>query len=164
MDLSAYKGQNAKLRFRFVANEEGAPLDVIKGWFIDDFEILDLYKYVSRACVSANGGDTECTQAIETLVNSETGTFTEETDGFVTSRIMPNPAGDYFVLAANATQNTDARIQITSMDGRTLFTSEMSLNQDMRYKSFDISGWNSGVYFVTLIYDDFVSTHKLIKN
>lgn len=164
VDLSAYKGQNAKLRFRFVANEEGAPLDVIKGWFIDDFEILDLYKYVSRACVSANGGDTECTQAIETLVNSETGTFTEETDGFVTSRVMPNPAGDYFVLAANATQNTDARIQITSMDGRTLFTSEMSLNQDMRYKSFDISGWNSGVYFVTLIYDDFVSTHKLIKN
>lgn len=164
IDLSDYKGQNVKIRFRFVANESEAPGDVIKGWFIDDFEILDLYKYVSKACISANGGDSECTEAIETLVNSQIESSTEEDNGFFITKILPNPAGDYFVLAASAPLATEAKINVTRVDGRLVMTSDFSLGQEVRYKSFDISGWNSGVYFVTLVQGEHVSTIKLIKN
>jgi len=167
IDLSDYVGQSIQIKFRYVAATVQGGTEItsnFRGWFIDDFEILDLYKYASKACITAEGLDAACTEVLETLVNGGVGTNTDDEAFFTDTKILPNPAGDYFVLAASAPFSTNAKIHVTSIDGRSVLTSEMSLTQDVRHKSFDISGWNAGMYFVTLSHGDNISTFKLVKN
>ncbi len=167
IDLSDYKGKTINIRFSYVGTtvEGGTEISTpLRGWYIDDFELLDLYKYESEACISANSGDKTCTEAIETLVNSGKFSNLDIIDNFFETKILPNPASDYFVLAASAPYATNAKLNVSTIDGRVIMTEDLSLNQDIKYKSFDISSWHSGIYLVTLVQGDHVSTYKLVKN
>ncbi len=81
VDLKDYKGKSVVFRFRFGSDPLATGSD-IAGWFIDDFSIMDIYKYAAQACIISDGGtgSMACTNAIETLVNIDGRVGTQEDD------------------------------------------------------------------------------------
>lgn len=59
IDMSEYKGKTVVFRFRFASDETVAASGDLNGWFIDDFELLDIYKYTAQACIAADAGQGE---------------------------------------------------------------------------------------------------------
>src|SRR5690606_19152653 len=55
LDLREYVGKTVRFKFRFGANEMTAPTTPNPGWYIDDFELMDLFKYQTKACISSDG-------------------------------------------------------------------------------------------------------------
>ncbi|MBK8349474.1 MAG: M36 family metallopeptidase [Saprospiraceae bacterium] len=165
IDLSEYKGKSIVVRFRFGTNATLAAPGDLNGWFVDDFEILDIYKYTAQACISADGGQGEkaCTQPVQTLVNSGGTVKADDVsqDAF-TMQISPNPADDYVVITASAPVKTSTKVQIVNMNGSTVYQDEMILDKEVSYKTFNTSGLASGIYVVKIQNGLQSSTRKLI--
>ncbi len=63
-DLSAYAGNNIRIRFRLGTDAFVPGV----GWYVDDVEIVDNALIANEACVTASGGENAC-DAIVTAVN-----------------------------------------------------------------------------------------------
>lgn len=63
IDLSDFSGAR-QIRFRFVsddANDDAAcHNNLCEGWYLDDFQLLDMRNILNEACASASGGTTNC--------------------------------------------------------------------------------------------------------
>src|SRR5690606_7563924 len=108
--LSAWKGKDLSFRFRFgtrdttefsgFAQKLGSKQGGF-GWFVDDFEIMDLFNYNGEVCARTNSGDEVCAIAPDkgTLVDSKefVGVQNLDVDGSSVT-IFPNPARDYVQL------------------------------------------------------------------
>ncbi|MCK5922237.1 MAG: choice-of-anchor J domain-containing protein, partial [Methylococcales bacterium] len=71
VDLSAYSGQNALLRFRFDSIDSIS--NAFFGWMVDDIAITDQKSVPNTACVTATEGDSDC-DSVTTLVTGGTST------------------------------------------------------------------------------------------
>jgi extracellular elastinolytic metalloproteinase len=165
IDLSEYKGQNITIKFRFGSNATVKGAGDFAGWFIDDFEILDLYKYSSEACIIADGGNgaKACTNPIETLVNSDGTVNTDDNKvEFFNVDLQPNPANDYIVISATAPINTFANVEILSAEGKSVYTTSMQLDRTIQYKSINTAGFPSGFYIIKIQNGNHITTRKLV--
>jgi len=131
IDMSEYKGKSVVFRFRFASDATDAATGDLNGWFIDDFELLDVYKYTAQACISADGGQGEkaCTEPFETFVNSE-GTVNAEdiTQDYFKLSLTPNPAHDYVVINVASPSETSASVVISSLEGKVVYQGKMKLD------------------------------------
>lgn len=165
IDMTPYKGKSVVFKFRFGSNETINSSSDYAGWFIDDFEIIDVYKYTAQACIYADNGTTDgaCTDAIETLVNSDGTVKADDVDkDFFALSISPNPAKDFIVINAVSPFKVVANVDIMSVEGKNMYQGKMSINTDMTTNTIPTSTLASGMYFVRVQAGSKVSIQKLI--
>jgi hypothetical protein len=78
--------------------------------------------------------------------------------------IYPNPALDNFTLELKLFQTAEVSFEIIDGIGCVIKTIG-SLKYKMGLQSFniDVNNWGSGVYFLKVLVDNKLTTHKLIK-
>lgn len=166
INLSEYIGHAVTFKFRFASDEEAAASGIINGWFIDDFEIMDLYKYSSEACIfSADNADNiACTEAIETIVNPDRSVSTKETkeESFVKVKLLPNPAGDYVVVNIESDVRKTFDLSIINLQGKIVYQSLMPVSESVNLKTIDTGSLPSGFYLVRFVSGSEIHTEKLI--
>ena len=165
IDISEYKDQTVKFRFRFGSNPTVKASDYA-GWFIDDFGILDIYKYTAQACIVADGGmgTKACTDSLVTYVNSGTVGSKDENESFFNIKLMPNPAKEQVTVAVNAPFQTTAMINILTLEGKILYSAEMSVNKDLSFNNINIQNLPKGFYVVKIQNGAKITSRKLVVN
>ena len=165
VDIKDYKGKSVVFRFRFGSDTLATGSD-IAGWFIDDFSIMDIYKYAAQACIISDGGtgSMACTNAIETLVNIDGRVGTQEDNNdYFGIKVVPNPADNVLSIIANSPQSAIAKVEILSIEGKTVFTSEMKTEKLAQNTNVNISDLPSGIYMVKMSNGQHVTTKKFVK-
>jgi len=163
IDLREYVGKSVRFKFRFGANETTAPSTPNPGWYIDDFELMDLFKYQTRACITSDGSDPICTDVMETIINSDgMVNATDERFDHFQLQIFPNPAQDYIIMRAISPIAQDVNVSITSIDGRSIINTPVKLQSQANQWVVDTHTLKSGMYFVTIQSGIQSSVQKLI--
>ncbi|MCZ2100457.1 MAG: M36 family metallopeptidase [Chitinophagales bacterium] len=165
IDLSEYSGQSVSFRFRFVSDDEGVGTGIFTGWYIDDFEIIDLFNYKSQACIVAENGAGEmaCTDAIETIVNPDEISSTK--DGLVREvlfSLQPNPAQDYVTLQLVSPVRQKVDVTISNLSGQVLYNTQIQVSETYHQATINTSGLPAGMYLVSMTGNNVVYTEKLI--
>ncbi len=166
IDLSDYKGQTVSFKFRFVCDDEGVPGGILTGWFIDDFEVLDLFDYKSQACVVAENGAGEmaCTDAIETIVNPDNTVNTKDTRlaKDILFRLQPNPAQDYVTVQMLAPVSQLVDITVSNLNGQVLYSTQVNVSESINHTNINTSSLPAGMYLVRMAGSSTIYTEKLI--
>lgn len=166
LDLSAYAGQDIKVRFRYGSDETvTSGVDIFGGWFVDDVELIDVFKYTASACIQESTGSfNACAEATQTLVNSDVASSSKDipNDHFGVT-ISPNPAGDFVHILASSKVNEVAGLTITSIDGKIVYNSSIKVGPEVNRTSIDISDLSSGFYVVKIHSGENQFSQKLIK-
>ncbi|KXK37752.1 MAG: M36 family metallopeptidase [Saprospiraceae bacterium] len=166
VDLTEYIGHEVAFKFRFVCNEDTKPAEVINGWFIDDFEVLDMIKYSTQACISADNGAGEraCTDVVETIVNTDQLTSSKDShiNSYFKVGVTPNPAGDYVAVSVAAPSSVKAELSLLNTDGRAVYHSTIDVKGDVTVKTIDTSSFPAGFYLIRVVNGKHVTTEKLI--
>ena len=167
IDLSDYIGQTLTFKFRFVCDEKDTGIGIFTGWYIDDFQIIDLYKYNAQACIIAENGTGEqaCTDAYETIVNpsndvSSTKNVLDTRD--IQFNLVPNPAHDYVTIQMNAPIRQNVNLAITSLSGQIVYRTQLSFSESRDQVTINTSKIPAGLYLVKISNNQVVYTEKLI--
>lgn len=160
IDLSEFDGQDLFFRFRFGTDETVGG----EGWFMDDFELMNMVNYNSEACVSAAEGDRACAEAPVrgTIVNSKMVSSTQEVDFGFKFQLSPNPASEFVTLSMTSEEQRDVVIELFGLDGRLY----KSINQQLQGEvnvNLSINDLTSGLYFVKMTDGNRSVVEKLIK-
>jgi uncharacterized repeat protein (TIGR01451 family) len=166
IDLSEYIGKTVAFRFRFGSDGAVTATGDITGWFIDDFELLDLYKYTTAACISANAGSGEktCTNPIQTIINpaESTNTIENNRQNMMELHLAPIPAEDYLVMTVTAPTPVQANVGIVTLDGKSVYEDVVHVAQQRSVFTMDIAHIPSGFYIIQVQAGPFISSSKLI--
>ncbi|MEO0625873.1 MAG: M36 family metallopeptidase, partial [Bacteroidota bacterium] len=147
IDLSDYAGQELQVRWRMRCDAEVGG----DGWWIDDFEQLDLFTYDGEACLSTAEGDLACDKVDEAGVVVGTNTSVSTFDpvlGETDIRVFPNPANDFFRVNVK-TQNAGAlTLELLSIDGRVLSRQDAETQFGEQQYRFDTRALPAGLYLL----------------
>ena len=162
VDLSSYVGQSVKVRFRFY-NDSLVPS---KGWNVDDIAFMDLLNYNSTArAISAQKDTAFATAATRgTIVDPSVLTATNDISNDLKVQIYPNPTNDVLNINVLNGDLGKANVEITSVDGRIMWTTQMP-NQSVRESILvtNIGAYPAGIYFVKVKTENQVKIEKLFK-
>ncbi|NNE25523.1 MAG: T9SS type A sorting domain-containing protein, partial [Saprospiraceae bacterium] len=168
IDVSAYKGEDIMIRFRFGTYEPTEDVQSAtnfapdNAWFVDDIDLIDLITYDTEACIT---GDTEsgCSGVKETIIDASLGTSSEDIalNGF-NWNIYPNPAQDFITLTIESDNGFDAEVSMFSMEGKLLTTKGIQVNGKRELVVLNTSNLNEGMYVVQLNTGSQVFTKKVM--
>ena len=166
-DLSAYIGQEIAIRFRFSTNQQPAntPEQGI-GWFMDDFEIMDMFNYNSEACVISMQGDQACAEAPNRGAIVQPGITTsivDEVTGESKLEIFPNPTNNFINVAFQLERGSRVTLHLFSADGRLLKQQSMDLGAGPQLLPFSLTDVPNGVYFLRVQTDGKSVVEKVVK-
>ncbi len=166
-DLSPYIGQEIFIRFRFSTDPQAAddPEQGI-GWFVDDFEIMDMFNYNAEACIASTQGDQSCATAANRGTIVQPGGVTSTQDAVLAGsrmQVFPNPAGDYINVAFQLDRSTRTTLHLLSADGRLLKQQSLELGTGEQLLPFSLQDVPKGVYFLRLQTDGGSAVEKIVK-
>ncbi len=166
-DLSPYIGQEILVRFRFATDaQEATDPETGLGWFVDDFEIMDMFNYHTEACITSGQGDQACAFAPSrgTIVEPGISTSSEDLNSTATRMVVyPNPSGDFINIAAELEHSGRVTIQLFSTDGRLLKQQSMDAGAGAQLWPFSLVDLPQGVYSLRLHTDSGSAVEKVIK-
>lgn len=164
IDLSAYKGQKVKLKFRF-GNESldnVLPTEKPYGWVIDDIELIDMKSYNSEACVEAKDIDQTCVSAPGRGAIVEVGE-TVGTNNVLPSKskitILPNPAIEQAVLKFHIPDATKGFLEVLQKD--IVIYNKHNVSTQVPF-TLPVHNWTSGMYLVRFTTKSKTYVQKLI--
>jgi len=164
-DLNAYRGlSELDVRFRFGAEINASPDDSY--WRVDDVEIIDMVNYNPVSVLTTAEGDMLEVEAPErgTIVDSDIATSTIEVGGEVFDfEVFPSPADDIVNLQFDSPVSENARLVITSVEGRMISTQEIRLIPGRLVTPLVVSELPSGLYFATLEIGSEQVTERFVK-
>ncbi|MFK7806730.1 MAG: M36 family metallopeptidase, partial [Saprospiraceae bacterium] len=148
VDMSSYMGQSVKFRFQFGTDNNTA--DPAGGWWIDDFEYLDLVSYNSEVCVSSAEGDNACAIAPEegTIIESQVAVSTSEIESNVQLGVYPNPTSDIVNVTIASKQAQKVDLSLVSLDGKLIRSMNIGTTMNVETFSFDVSDLPAGFYII----------------
>ena len=76
--------------------------------------------------------------------------------------ILPNPSNGMFDLAITSTANKSYQIKLYNVSGQLIMTDEINLRAGQNTKHINVSGIEKGVYFLSLIGEDGISTQSIL--
>ena len=161
VDLSEFKGQNIKLRYRFGTDDKNGG----DGWYMDDVELMDAVLYNSEVCITSDQSEPVCAEAPErgTIVDTEITSATEDGDPAAAFKLMPNPAGDLIQVVMSATRTDKATVNIYDLTGHLLIADNWGLSEGVNQKTIDISKLTSGMYVMQIKTLDGMRSEKFVK-
>ncbi len=163
-------GQEFDLRFRFSTHDPDPNTEIIfepdNGWFIDDFEVMDLKTYNVETTISADNADEISSGQDEIIIDSDRmpdGTSTDDIllEG-VQVELIPNPASDNVTVKINSDRNLDLNISLLSIDGREVYSGVQQVSQNQNIMDLDLSNYAGGFYMLQINSEGKVITEKLI--
>lgn len=165
IDLSDFVGETISLRFRFGTDETGNLFAPDNGWFVDDFELLDLIEYKTEACINSDN-ESGCSGVKQSIVEAMmTETSTEDlTNNGVAMSVFPNPANDYISIVTNSNYAFEGLININTLDGRLIQSQKISVNRGESVRSIDTSIYPAGMYILQIQSDGGFITKKIVIN
>ncbi len=156
------------LRFRFTTYDINDEMDVIfdvdEGWFIDDFEVMDLRTYEVEATISADNADPISDGVREVIIDSNRRTVSTndiELEG-IELQLIPNPASDNVTVMINSDRNLDLNISLVSIEGRAVYNDVARVFENQNFMDLDISDLAGGFYLLQISSEGKVITEKLI--
>jgi len=167
IDLSPWNGQDVSMRFRFSTQDVGNdgdmdPYPETNGWYIDDFELIDMKSYITNANISADNADMVETGEIEILINSDFTISTDNLDAEVDISVFPNPVNNTLNVGVVSDKNRDAQIQLTSLDGKVLQEQRVEFLKNENLFRVDVSAYQAGMYLLHIISDNRITTKKVV--
>jgi hypothetical protein len=153
LDLSAFKGKEIQIRFRFGSSNLGMGSEN-HFWRVEEAELLDLLAYNAEACASAAGAAPVCVTAASkgTLVGAENlTTASGESPGFDLSwRMAPNPASEWVRVWIQAPRAEEVNFQLINLSGNVLQHRKMNLNQGENRLEWNLQGLPAGWYLIRM--------------
>lgn len=164
IDLSDYKDQWVRIRYRFGTNETVKVDDDFAGWLLDDFELIDLQSAGTVACIASDAGDDEqCTEAIEVFFNpEEKANAVEDLTNIHKVQVYPNPVSEVVSIQLEGDRQESAVLSLKDLLGRTVDSQPIEITGRKQIRSFDVSSFSAGTYFVELRTASGVTAQKLI--
>ena len=165
IDLSAYVGQEIKVRFRFGSDDGGSTGALLGlGWFVDNFEFMDLLSYNGEACIMSDEGDMACVIAEErgTIVDSDGVVSTEDVEIAQILSIYPNPAKDVLNIALTTESAENINLELLTVDGKTIKQQAFRTNGDYQLIPMAVNNLPGGFYFVRLSSGSNIVTKKVV--
>ncbi|MEP6647341.1 MAG: M36 family metallopeptidase [Saprospiraceae bacterium] len=161
IDLSDYKEQQVKVRFRFGTDDNISG----DGWYVDDVEIMDAVLYNSQACVTSDQSIAICAEAPErgTIVDSQIANGTNDSKDNSPLGIMPNPTGDLLQVVLSSTKSEDAQIHVFDLTGHLMTAKKWSMKQGVNQNVIDVSGFTSGMYVIRVSTGSVMYSKKFVK-
>ncbi|MFZ1703979.1 MAG: M36 family metallopeptidase [Saprospiraceae bacterium] len=162
IDLSDHQGQNINLKFRFGANESIAPSTANAGWYVDDIELMDLYIYDTKTCISSTNNEI-CTEIQEIIVDSDGTVNTKDASfDYFNMILQPNPTSDYVVIKTDLPQAQKVEIVVHTLDGKEVANINKWMYGSQNIETLSTASWGKGIYMVTLRTAEFHTTQKLV--
>ncbi len=151
VDLSDYTNQEVFIRFRFGTDE----LVGGNGWYMDNFEIMDMFNYNGEVCVTTSEGDNACAFAPErgTIIESKKITAVTEPLQDISLSIYPNPTRDLLMVSIATKQTEKLSLSLTTLDGKTVLTKELTISGEST-TDLNVSHLPSGIYLVKVFSED----------
>jgi len=174
VDLSDYKGQDILIRFRFSCDDDPIRPDPDNGtirvntvpepntgWFIDNFEIVDLaFLDGNTAVVTTNEGDRAEAGDI-TIINTEFTTPTDEVSEEYEFLVFPNPAQGRVYVNFKSKIISDGKLQLIDMSGKLVNSKSIAI-RNINNQIMDVSNVSSGMYMLQVVSDGFILTEKIV--
>ena len=91
---------------------------------------------------------------------SLTGIKNNKTD--IQYSIVPNPNFGSFEIRLTSISNTIYQLKLYNVNGQTIFSEEMSVKIGQNTRQLNIKGIEKGIYFLSLIGDDGISTQNIL--
>jgi uncharacterized repeat protein (TIGR01451 family) len=162
IDMTQYKGNNVKFRFRFGTDDNTGPANGY--WILDDLELIDMFNYDTEACVTSGSGDHACARIAERGIIVEPAKVgTSEPDKeLISLQIQPNPATDLIYINAGTNLTGKVTLTLLNLDGKVLLQNTyggMPLGQSA---IMEVKGLPAGVYVVQLEGDLYRSQGKVV--
>ena len=165
IDLTPYIGEQIKVRFRFAssADAEGNPFIGADGWYMDDFEIMDMKAYEGEACISSAEGDMNCAVMPENgvIVDTDLVNATEEPSRRPDIlQIYPNPVSNVMNIGLRGDFYDDISVSLINVGGAVVRQwSNKSLTG--QHTSLNMDGIPAGFYVVKVTTQKGIFTEKV---
>ncbi len=153
LDLSAFAGEDILVRFRFGTDAEADNNGIREGWWMDDFELLDLFNYNTEACVRSDQSADECALAQErgTVVEAGTATSTAELDPQgLNWAVFPNPASGRLFVRLATSEPRQTTFQLLALDGKLVREMQLGAQVGERTHSMEVGDLAEGLYLLRL--------------
>ncbi|PHI20662.1 hypothetical protein CEQ90_06315 [Lewinellaceae bacterium SD302] len=166
VDLSEFAGLDVLMRWRFGSDNGGAadPGFPTPGWYIDNIELMDVFRYNGKATVTTAEGDfnegfgQEGGVLVDTDISSD---LNETVSGISQMSVYPNPAGDFINVSMSSQFSEAASVQLMSVEGRVIARKSLSLVNGTNSTVFNTSNLAAGVYLVQVVAADRTYTEKV---
>lgn len=165
LDLSEYIGQDIKIRFRFVSDtdNENNPFIGAVGWFMDDFEILDMKAYEGEACINSAEGDMACAVMPENGVIIDTDIINataEPTHRPDILQVYPNPVKNTMNIGLTGEFYDNVSVSLINIGGAVIRQWD---NKSLtgQYLSLDINSIPAGFYVIKVSTQKGIFTEKV---
>jgi hypothetical protein len=89
---------------------------------------------------------------------------TQEQPELQNCTVFPNPASGQVFIQLSSASETDLTVELVSIDGEVQLSQKFETIEGMNKKSIDISGLQSGVYFLRVIGNNGLITRKVVIN
>ncbi|MCP3931424.1 MAG: T9SS type A sorting domain-containing protein [Bacteroidetes bacterium] len=162
IDLEAYKGDEISIRFRFGSDDNGTGNE---GWYMDDFEIMDMFNYQAEVCVISAEGDQACALPPHrgTIVQPNLNVPTREIDqSRFRADVFPNPSKDFLNIRFNSKTARDVEINLVDVNGKVVYGQIIHLNTGQQLIPLSTAHLVAGFYFLQLKSEGVILTKKLI--
>ena len=158
IDLSEYKGQDIIVRWKYGSNDAIGGI----GWFIDDFEYMDLKTYNSEACATTSEGDNVCAMAPQegTIVESQLVSANDLKQGEL--GIFPNPAQNYLNISLKAGTTGNYNVNILTLDGKIVKSASIGLIEGTNNQTVSVQGVPAGCYLIKIQNEKEYFVNKII--
>ena len=167
IDFSEYAGQEVYVRWRFGSDAADTAPAGTPGWWVDNIEIMDVFRYNGMVSLTTDQGDNATAfgqdggviiQSMEPLPNSTN----DPALGTTTVSVFPNPANEYLNVRISSQRAGQATVQLLGVDGRVLTQQITDLTASgLTTAQFNTSNLAAGVYLVQVLGADRVHTQKV---
>jgi len=166
IDLNAFLGETVNLRFRYATDDTSVDGEIYDGWYIDDFEYIDIITYNGEACVTSDEGDNACQilpdRGIKIEPQESPNAADDIEDPSLDFNAFPNPANNFVNLTINNIKATNTSMTLINSSGSVVKEQALDLHYGLQNISLDVSELPSGFYFVRLNTEKGVAVEKIM--
>jgi uncharacterized repeat protein (TIGR01451 family) len=153
VDLSAYAGETALIRFRFGTNATNGR----EGWYVDDISVFGNLVALTNVACTDSSGEQICSSV--TTIMLDQSSATEEVKQDLPLTLFPNPTDNRVTISLPEPLASQVNLQLRSIEGR--------LIKDYQFANFyretiDLSRLSAGVYILQFRTEEGVTTRRLV--
>jgi extracellular elastinolytic metalloproteinase len=165
LNLAPWKDKNIQVRFRFVTNGTNTSNKAIKGWFIDDVELLDIKVFETQACIANDKNEKgSCSEIRKFILDVNDATPVEEINKIEGIKLNPNLVNQgYTWLEINAEEAQGLKVSIVNLDGKILFSNNILTTKGKHVERLDVDKLASGMYIVLIEKGESKKALKFVK-
>jgi uncharacterized repeat protein (TIGR01451 family) len=153
VDLSAYAGQEVKIRFRYATDNfvDGT------GWYVDKLAIYGNLNLVNNIACVDDAGEQRCSETLTIMLGEPVST--REAIAAFGLNIFPNPTSGLVSIALADRSSQAMRIKLLAIDGTELFSRQYG---NFQQEQIDLSAYPAGIYLLRCSTDAGTVTRRVV--